>query len=319
MKQHVFRALSLTAVIVGACATAAPSKQDDYCYPRNDYFFCSCRDGSSGRKKCNADGSAFGPCEGCNDDAQVICQPGDVVPCACADGSMSGRKACNLSGSGFEQACLGCPDVGGGGGGRGGAGGGDAGGGAGSTSTSCGNGVAEAGEQCDDGNALGGDFCSNACKVTLAANGGGCANGQPGGGVPVHVFADPVVIDGDTSNTGLNASAPDGVDPSCVGETETQSAASPDVIFAVVPHASGTLSATLSPTDTTFDSMLYVRQGACDAAATFCRDVFSNGGGQSTGESLSIPVVADEPVWVVVDGFGADQKGPFRLTLSVRN
>jgi uncharacterized protein (TIGR03382 family) len=50
----------------------------------------------------------------------------------------------------------------------------------------CGDGFVDSGEECDDGNTLSGDGCSDVCVDELSAGGGGgccSASGGPGSGV----------------------------------------------------------------------------------------------------------------------------------------
>jgi cysteine-rich repeat protein len=49
---------------------------------------------------------------------------------------------------------------------------------------SCGNGVVDTGEQCDDGNTANGDGCDAECRFEISAGGGGCAAGGGGGTNP---------------------------------------------------------------------------------------------------------------------------------------
>jgi cysteine-rich repeat protein len=48
--------------------------------------------------------------------------------------------------------------------------------------TKCGDGVVDAGEQCDDGNTVNGDGCSATCTLEPTAGGGGCLTGGGGAG-----------------------------------------------------------------------------------------------------------------------------------------
>lgn len=66
------------------------------------------------------------------------CVPGQQVSCACTSGGM-GVQQCNPSGSGFTQCQCGSGNM------------------------NCGNGTTESGEECDDGNKVDNDDCTNAC------------------------------------------------------------------------------------------------------------------------------------------------------------
>ncbi len=53
----------------------------------------------------------------------------------------------------------------------------------------CGDGVVDSGEQCDDGNTMSGDGCSATCMTEITAGGGGCNTGGAGGVGTVLVVA----------------------------------------------------------------------------------------------------------------------------------
>ncbi|WP_235880219.1 hypothetical protein [Polyangium aurulentum] len=111
------------------------------------------------------------------------CVPGQTVSCACAGGA-EGVQACKADGT------FGTCDCGGGNtGGGGGAGGGGNGGGGGDCNhgemATCGNGVTDGAEQCDDGNCVNDDACTNACvkaycgdKIVQMSQGETCDDGQ---------------------------------------------------------------------------------------------------------------------------------------------
>ncbi len=186
-----------------------------------------------------------------------------------------------------------------------------------STTAVCGDGAVAAPEKCDDGNRNPGDQCSADCTtVTIPVTQAGCGNSPaPGGGVPVHVFNAPVEVSGNTTSTGKNAALVTG--SNCGGASAVQATADGnDVIFQVVPHRSGRLVATLNPSVTAFDTVLYVRGPNCNSNELVCADADIP---QLSGEQLQIAVVRDAPVWVVVDGYGTNQKGAFRVAFSIED
>lgn len=93
----------------------------------------------------------------------------------------------------------------------------------------------------------------------------------------------------------------------CVANADTQ-----DVVYTVVPPASGTLTLTLS---SEWDSGVYVRTSCGDPLSELgCAD--AQGGGPD--EVLSVAVTAGVTYWVFVDGYTADQYGPFSLTVALQ-
>ncbi|TKD09253.1 hypothetical protein [Polyangium fumosum] len=107
------------------------------------------------------------------------CIPGSTAACICG-GGLEGVQVCNAAGNGYE-AC----DCGSGSGGSGGSGGGGPvtcveGG---STAVVCGNGTLDPGEECDDGNCVPDDECSDKCKKPYCGDkivqaGEDCDDGQ---------------------------------------------------------------------------------------------------------------------------------------------
>lgn len=347
MKRDVLPGCFLFALAVAAaCATGDPAETRKLCVP-DAFVYCICSSGGDGTKQCNAQGDGFTECRECQQQTGRVCQLGDTQLCDCRDGFSQGTQACNIEGTGFETDCLGCPIVtagtGGSGGesgtggiggesgtggfagddsgGRGGTGGvggesgaagtGGAAGAGGGLPVRCGDGKVTQGEQCDDGNTDEGDLCSLQCEVTPPLGSGqtGCENGVLGGGVPVHVFDnDVIVLNGNTANSGLNAQ---GFGVAC---SPDQTALSPDMIFAVTVHkpAGGNLRAFVNAQ---FDSVLYARR-TCNGTQLTCDD---NVTPTTSGEVVFVTMNDNETVWVVVDGYGAatPDRGPFSLTLSI--
>jgi len=161
----------------------------------------------------------------------------------------------------------------------------------------CGDSVVQPGEQCDDGNPDPDDGCAPDCKVESDPPEVGCP------GVEVHVF-DTALLSGSTNIYANNES-----DPTCGGTL------APDRVYRIIPEKSGTLSAAI--TTASFDALLYARGGSCTGKALGCGDAIGLG-----GDTLDLPVTANIPVWLVVDGWDGDdkkgQKGTFALSLSIK-
>ncbi len=165
---------------------------------------------------------------------------------------------------------------------------------------SCGNGIEEAGEACDDNNNEPNDGCSPTCQLQGAT----C-----GSAIDVPVSAGITNISGNTETSG-SASAP----PNCTGGG---AGAGPEIFFRLVPDQGGILTLTLFPEATEFDSVLYARP-ACDGAQQIaCHDNFNTTNGSAGGEVLSFPVVPNVPVIVVVDGYMVDDAGDFTLNIDL--
>ncbi|MDI1484418.1 hypothetical protein [Polyangium sp. y55x31] len=109
------------------------------------------------------------------------CIPGSTAACICG-GGLEGVQVCNAAGNGYEACDCGQSSGPGGGGGSGGGGpvtcveGG-------STAVVCGNGTVDPGEECDDGNCVADDECSDKCKKPYCGDkivqaGEDCDDGQ---------------------------------------------------------------------------------------------------------------------------------------------
>jgi len=121
---------------------------------------------------------------GGTDNQGGACVPGAQSACTC-NGSDEGVQTCNRDGTFSPCNCGG--GQGGGGGGQGGAG--QGGGGmttcvpGGSSTVLCGNGMVDMGEQCDDGNCVPNDACTDKCKTPFCGDkivqeGEDCDDGQ---------------------------------------------------------------------------------------------------------------------------------------------
>lgn len=265
--------------VLVACSAAQRTKDDPLCTP-GAYVFCRCQDREQGTKLCKEDGVSFGPCEPC----QAFDDPERPLDPYDPRDPRPGRPD-----AGPEEP----PGI-------------------------CGDGVVQRGEDCDDGNADDTDGCDTDCK--LAGDAPFATVACPG--LEVHVWGEghePSLI---VRTTG---SGDRSVTPNCTSSTSpgtvyaTTGASSPDRVFKVIPHKSGTL--TVTTTDANFNSFLYAsatcepdeeRQQAVSWLACINRHA------DESGEELSFPVDAGEAYFVFVDGAGiSNNHGRTRVTFSL--
>lgn len=157
----------------------------------------------------------------------------------------------------------------------------------------CGDGYARLGvEECDDGNANNDDFCTNDCMLNQPPT-----FGCPGAALNVGKGVD-VGVTGDTSKS------QDLDFGSCGG------GASPEVVYAVTPDATGQLTVSIQGVGGT-DPVLYVRSGDCAAGAELaCADSTAAGG----TETVTFAVTAGTTYWVFADGV-VGAAGGYSMTL----
>jgi len=144
---------------------------------------------------------------------------------------------------------------------------------------------------------------SNEIVLPAAATAGGCAS-------PTVVPAAGGTFTGATSGS-------DALAGSCVGV-----AGSPERVFAWTPAVSGTATIqTCSATQTTFDTVLYLRQGSCAAGTEVACNDDTQGCGNTLdpsnpyhGSRITPTVTAGQTYYVVVDGY-AGAAGNFALTI----
>jgi glucose/arabinose dehydrogenase len=134
-------------------------------------------------------------------------------------------------------------------------------------------------------------------------------------GAPLGDCADPWVVPpaggvftGTTAGAGFQAG------------TCGKSAAAPEQVFRWTPEASGTATIETCGAETSYDSVLYLRDGACDpdAQVTCNDDAIGCDTGEphpSHGSRITTTVTAGETYFVVVDGFDG-RAGDFRLTVT---
>jgi cysteine-rich repeat protein len=262
--------------LVFACTTATNAKDDKECSPGNRVY-CRCRDRQEGSRVCNDDGLGFGPCEPCEsaDNPVEELEPGD--PFLDDD-------------AGAEDDSGGLP------------------------TGSCGNGVVENDEDCDDKNTIETDGCNSKCRLAGAT--AQKTNACPG--LDVHVWggAHAPTLAGTTVGSG-NRSTKTGCNTN--GNVDTRGGPAPDRVFKVVAHKTGSMNVTV--TETSYNAFLYVSE-ACPAGNVewlACANKVDGAG----GETLSFPVASGKAYYVFVDGAlpsSGDQRlieGSYRVTFSI--
>lgn len=169
----------------------------------------------------------------------------------------------------------------------------------------CGNGEAEPGEQCDDGNTQNGDGCSSTCTNEPTT----CAVATP----VALSLGQPTTIDGTTvgGETNFNST-----------KAPCSSAPGPSKVYAVTAASTGFLTAWLERDQTAFDSVLYVRSSCNSDASTLLCANHTNAGSPlpvatGGGEVVSVPVQQGQTYYVVVDGAAGGAQGAFRLLLDL--
>lgn len=261
-----------------ACTASPEAKADRLCTP-GAYVFCRCRDRQEGSKLCSDDGAGFGPCEPCEsfDNPEGPLEPGDP------DGSFFPDEDAGVEAGGEQPA-------------------------------SCGNGVVDPGEDCDDKNTNETDGCDSKCK--LAGTTPAASNACPG--LTVHVWGGaqkPSLI---TTTTGSGNRS---VTPNCTGgPNPTSGASAPDRVFKVIAHKTGTM--TVTTTDADYNSFLYVSDACAPSANTWLECV--NDSAAAAGESMSFPVESGKTYYVFVDGAGIgtastppNKEGTARVTFAI--
>lgn len=270
--------LLLTGII--ACSSqATATKQDKLCTP-GAYVFCRCQDRQEGTKLCKEDAASFGPCEPCESSTnpEGPLEPGDPGP-----GDPVDQDA------GTEKPQDSGPDPNG----------------------SCGDGIVQNGEDCDDKNGDPNDGCDTSCKLSgttpLASN--SCP------GLEVHVWGGAHKPTLSSTNSGAGNHSVKTTCGSATGDVPTSGAAGADRVFKVVAHKTGSMQ--VVTTDTTFNNFLYVSATTCPTDQVEWL-ACANKNGAIGGESMSFPVDSGKTYYVFVDGAGiSDYTGTFRVTFSI--
>lgn len=223
------------------------------------------------------------------------CTPGNNVACLCADGQ-AGTHMCNDDGQTFGECrlnvgveCPGgektCTD---------------------GETTDC---------TCDDGQA-GKFYCESGsfgsgCMLspteecpTVTKDAGAAVDSCPGQDIAVNEGA-PTVIADDTSTASNNANGADG--------TACGNGTGPDHIYKIVPSATGTITAKITP-ESTFDATLYLRPDCVMTASQRCAE----SGAPGKEETLTANVIANTPYYIFVDG-KAGSKGKYSLSVSIKS
>lgn len=113
-----------------------------------------------------------------------------------------------------------------------------------------------------------------------------------------------------TSNNvvGSNATRPSELTPGCLQSTVPSGS---EIVYEVITKVSGVLGASLTSDS---DLSLSVRKSCAVAnSEVVCSDL---GAGKGAHEHVTVPVTAGEKLYVVVDGSGTSEAGPFRLDLT---
>ena len=184
------------------------------------------------------------------------------------------------------------------------------------------------GASCDDGNPCTDDLCdatlgclhapnstacndANACTTTDVCAAGGCIGGPPASGCTSCAAAATIPASGGTFvgvTTGSSTLA-----GSCASTT-----ASPERVYRWTPASSGVARVETCGSATTFDTVIYLGQGACSGAELTCNDdtVSCSTGEPSTyhGSRLAPTVTAGTTYYIVVDGWSGAH-GAYTLTV----
>jgi len=108
-------------------------------------------DSENGTKSCIPNSTQACTCTGTDQGVQTCQASGVFNPCVCGNGSSSGgmTSSSGMGGGGGMGNCHNLPN----------------------TPDSCGNGMTDPGEECDDGNCVASDMCNNNCKKPFCGDG----------------------------------------------------------------------------------------------------------------------------------------------------
>ena len=164
---------------------------------------------------------------------------------------------------------------------------------------SCGNGIVDGGEDCDDGGTVAGDGCSLICKYEPAGPEDVC----PGRELTLiqNGFLYTAAWTGSTVNQASDYAGTCGT-----------SGASKDAVAHFKSGPGGVVEISLSKVSTNFDAVLYVRGGDCATGAQVaCDDVTGQG-----GDTVQFDAQPNTDYWVFVDGYNG-AAGVFGMSLTM--
>jgi hypothetical protein len=272
----------------GACSKPFAQPAPTRCDPGVNVF-CPCADLSPGTMECSRDGQSFNPCASI--DSGEVCNMPGFAGASSGDGGLGGGgqggfATASASGGGGQGGMASAAASGSGGQGGFATAGASGGGGPGGSMTTS---PSSSGAGGAGGNGSGGAVSS------AGAGGSPPATACPGAPIGLTLAAD-VTIAGDTTT------AEDLYNGWCGGF------GTPEIVYAVTPGDSGTLTATLTGIGAT-DAVLYAAIDGCDGGTPIgCSDA----AGASGPETLALEAIAGRTIWLFAD---AATPGPFSLAL----
>jgi hypothetical protein len=308
--------VALWLLLASACATP-----DDLDAPGGGVAAAGAGPSGAGGEGGKAGGGGDAGDASAGDGGTGACIPGAQVACDCPDGA-EGVQICNPQGDGYEP-CQ-CPDAGsagaaaggaggagaggapaaaGGSGGASAAGGGAGSGGTGATSGSSGT-AGGAGVAGTGGSGTGGTSGGAGTSGSGGSAGTGGAGGDPDAcpGASVSIGPGITTIDGSTSGE-TNDYVPPGCTPSGSGN---------DVVYAVTPQQSGSLTAKVTPQG--FSTCLCRITPSCTPNfANNCVVSLTIGNSVTT----TFPVTAGTTYYLVIDSYTVAVTGSYTLELTL--
>jgi len=180
------------------------------------------------------------------------------------------------------------------------------------TRSFCGDGKVDKDEACDDGNKESDvDGCSNDCRRITGnpATGGTCP------GHPVDVWPGRFVTGVGSTTMYGNAWSTPGRTCDKAGSNDYQ-----DHVYAVTPHATGSLVVTLSaPPSGTLGNLMLTARRKCEDPGSATDAMCANTGTTGAGETLRLAVTSGDPVYIAVDGGGAtNNKSEYTIRFEIQ-
>lgn len=155
-------------------------------------------------------------------------------------------------------------------------------------------------EECDDGNEVSFDGCSSTCEDE-----GSCADA-------IDLNAHGTVGTGGTLS--IIGSTEDGLDHIHDAECSDFGVAANDIVYLYVPPTAGQLYVTTESSTTAFDTLIYARTTCGDVESELaCDDDLPDG----VASGMGFEVVAGTPIFLVVDGYDAGERGLFELSVKL--